>query len=145
MQSLFRLLLTGGLVALSATAFAADRLADVAFTRLDANGDGQLDAAELKQARTQRFERLDVNGDGVVTAAEQAEASNRMFRKAEALEGAMAIRFEALDTDGNGKLTRDEFVNAPGGGMAARLDKDGDGRVSKAEFQAGMEAMRAMR
>lgn len=145
MRSLFRLLVIGGLVAFSVPALAADRLADMAFTHLDANGDGQLDAAELKQARAQRFERLDVNGDGVVTAAEQAEASNRMFRRAEAIEGAMAIRFEALDTDGNGKLTQDEFMNVPGGGMAVRLDKDGDGKVSRAEFQAGMAAVRAMR
>lgn len=140
-----RILFVGGLVAFSVPAFAADRLADIAFTRLDANGDGQLDAAELKQARVQRFDRLDVDGDGVVTAAEQAEASKRMLRKAEALEGAMAIRFEALDTNGDGKLTRDEFVNIQGAGLAARMDKDGDGKVSKAEFLTGIEAARAMR
>ncbi|WP_051228376.1 EF-hand domain-containing protein [Pleomorphomonas oryzae] len=145
MRSSFRILIAGGLVAFSVLALAADRLADIAFTRLDANGDGQLDAAELKQARAQRFERLDVDGDGVVTAAEQAEASNRMIRKAETLEGAMAIRFEALDTDGDGKLMREEFVNTQGAGLAARMDKDGDGKVSKAEFLTGIEAARAIR
>lgn len=145
MRSLTKIFIAGTLAVLSVPATAADRLAGIAFTRLDANGDGQLDAAELRQARAQRFERLDINRDGVVTAAEQAEANNRMFRKAEALEGAMAIRFEALDADGNGKLSREEFVDSPGGGLAARLDKNGDGKVSKAEFMAGIEAARAAR
>ncbi len=140
-----KLLITGALMALSVPAFAGDRMAGMAFTRLDANGDGQLDAAELRQARAKRFERLDVNDDGFITVAEQVEAGNRMFRKAEALEGAMAIRFETLDTDGNGKLARDEFLNAPGAGLAARTDKNGDGLVSKVEFEAGLEAARAMR
>ena len=139
------LFITGALAVLSVPATAADRLAGIAFTRLDGNGDGQLDATELRQARAQRFERLDANDDCVVTAVEQAEAGNRMFRKAEALEGAMAIRFETLDADGNGKLSREEFVDSPGGGIAARLDKDGDGKVSKAEFMAGIEAARAAR
>lgn len=143
MVPLIRLLVACGLVAFSAPVLAGDRLADIAFSRLDTNGDGKLDAAELRQARAQRFQRLDINGDGFITAAEQSEAGNRMFRKAEAMEGAMAIRFEALDTDGNGKLTRDEFMNAPG--LSARIDKDGDGLISKEEFQAGIETARAMR
>ncbi len=145
MRTLNTFLIAGILVVMTVPAvLASDRVADIAFTRLDANGDGQLDAAELRQARLQRFKRLDVNGDGAVTATEQAEASNRLFRKAEALEGAMAIRFETLDADGDGKLTREEFVHARGG-LAARLDTDGDGRISKAEFLTGIEAARAMR
>lgn len=144
MVPLIRCLVAGGLVVFSTPVLAGDRLADIAFSRLDTNGDGKLDAAELRQARAQRFERLDINGDGFITAAEQAEAGNQMFRKAEAIEGAMAIRFEALDTDGNGKLTRDEFMSAPGAG-AVRMDKDGDGMVSKEEFQSGLEAARASR
>ncbi len=143
MSSRISFLIAVGLVTLSAPALAGDRLANIAFTRLDANGDNQLDAAELRQARLQRFKRLDVNGDGVVTAAEQSEAGNRMFRKAGALESAMAIRFETLDSDGNGQLTQGEFVDAPGAGLATRADKNGDGSVSMTEFLAAIETARA--
>ncbi|PKR90802.1 hypothetical protein CXZ10_05465 [Pleomorphomonas diazotrophica] len=145
MRSLTKLLVAGTLVVLSVPAVAGDRLADIAFTRVDANGDGQLDAAELRQARAQRFERLDVNGDRVITMAEQAAAGSRLFRQAEALEGAMAIRFETLDTNGDGRLTQDEFLDASKGTLATRADKDGDGKISKAEFHAGIEAARALR
>lgn len=144
MRSLTRFLVAGTLAVLSAPAMAGDRLADMAFTRLDANGDGQLDAAELQQARERRFERLDVNGDRVITAAEQAEAGSRMFRKAEALEGAMAVRFETLDTDRDGRLTQEEFLHPSSGNPVTRADKDGDGRISKAEFQAAIEAARSL-
>lgn len=130
MSPLVRVFIAVGLVVLARPVLAGDRLADIAFARIDTNGDGRLDASELREARAQRFVRLDIDGDGFITAAEQTEASHGMLRKAEATESAMAIRFKTLDTDGDGKLTRDEFMNAPGG-MASRLDKDGDGAVSK--------------
>lgn len=41
------------------------------FGRLDANGDGQLDASELDALLARRFQRLDANGDGVLTQEER--------------------------------------------------------------------------
>lgn len=40
------------------------------FTGYDANGNGSIDAAEFRQARTARFQRLDRNSDGVLTSDE---------------------------------------------------------------------------
>ena len=143
MARLLTSLVIGSLVALSTPAAASDLMANMAFNRLDANGDGKLDAAELKQARVQRFERLDENHDGFVTEAEQKSAMNRLRRNAEEMEGAMATRFDTLDTNGDGRLSEEEFMNSPAGGLAARIDRDGDGMVSKEEFSAAIEAARA--
>lgn len=143
MARLLTSLVIGSLVALSTPAAASDLMANMAFNRLDANGDGKLDAAELKQARVQRFERLDENRDGFVTEAEQMSGMNRLRRNAEAIEGAMATRFDTLDTNGDGRLSEQEFMASPAGGLAARIDRDGDGAVSKEEFTAAIEAARA--
>lgn len=144
MARLLTSLVIGSLVALSTPAAASDLMANMAFNRLDANGDGKLDAAELKQARVQRFERLDENHDGFVTEDEQMSGMSRLRRNAEAIEGAMATRFDTLDTNGDGRLSEQEFMASPaGGGLAARIDRDGDGAVSKEEFTAAIEAARA--
>jgi len=144
MPSWIRLVAASSLIALASPA-AADMMADMAFQRLDSNGDGRLDAAELREARINRFERMDANGDGIVTHAEQMAAAQRMRRNAQAVEGAMTARFEALDVNGDSRLTLEEFLASPGGGLAARFDTDGDGSVSKAEFTAAIEAARAAR
>jgi len=47
------------------------------FAHLDANGDGAVDAAELKQAANTRFDRLDANHDGVVDKSELAAGRGR--------------------------------------------------------------------
>ncbi len=44
------------------------------FARLDGNGDGFLDKAEIDAMLAKRFKRLDTNGDGVVSAQERAAA-----------------------------------------------------------------------
>lgn len=145
MGRLLSYLVLGSLAILSAPAVAGDFMANMAFDRLDANGDGKLDAAELRQARAERFKRLDRNGDGFVTEAEQAQAASRARRGTEAMEGAMTARFDKLDANGDGRLSADEFVTSAAGGLAARIDADGDGVVSKEEFIAAIEAARARR
>ncbi|MGF7147984.1 hypothetical protein FHS96_001593 [Sphingomonas zeicaulis] len=42
------------------------------FTRLDANGDGQLEASELDALLARRFQRIDADGDGSITPDERA-------------------------------------------------------------------------
>lgn len=90
------------------------------FARLDANGDGKLDAKELEALgggqrggrgqgqpgrggdpaamAQQFFKRMDKNGDGAVTVDEVNER--------------MKPRFAQMDSDGDGKLTLDEFSAA---------------------------------
>jgi hypothetical protein len=43
-----------------------------AFARIDTNGDGFIDKAELDAASAQRFQRMDANGDGILTPEERA-------------------------------------------------------------------------
>lgn len=48
------------------------------FDRLDANGDGFLDGAEIDALTARRFARIDKNGDGVLTAEERQTARDAM-------------------------------------------------------------------
>lgn len=47
------------------------------FARLDRNGDGYLDKAEIDASLAKRFQRLDANGDGVLSREERAAARQR--------------------------------------------------------------------
>ena len=44
------------------------------FAKLDTNGDGMLDKAEIDAMLTRRFQRLDTNGDGIASTDERAAA-----------------------------------------------------------------------
>ncbi|QYE36678.1 EF-hand domain-containing protein [Polymorphobacter sp. PAMC 29334] len=47
------------------------------FARIDRNGDGMLDKAEIDAMLAKRFARLDSNGDGVLSPAERAAAHDK--------------------------------------------------------------------
>ena len=47
------------------------------FAKLDRNGDGSLDKAEIDASLAKRFQRRDANGDGVLTAQERAAAKQK--------------------------------------------------------------------
>ena len=47
------------------------------FARLDRNGDGMLDKAEIDAMLDRRFARLDANGDGTLSAEERAGARGK--------------------------------------------------------------------
>ena len=47
------------------------------FAKIDQNGDGMLDKAEIDAMLTRRFKRQDTNGDGVLSADERAAAHAR--------------------------------------------------------------------
>jgi hypothetical protein len=50
------------------------------FTRLDRNGDGYVDRAEVDVMLGRRFRRLDADGDGMVTPLERATAKTTKGR-----------------------------------------------------------------
>jgi Ca2+-binding EF-hand superfamily protein len=95
------------------------------FARLDPDGDGQIDLAELK------------------TKAQEAGESNGHLAK-------LLESLTAADTDGDGMITREEFEQMPPPpppppfaemrqGLFNRLDSDGDGQIDLTELQAQAE------
>ena len=113
------------------------------FAGLDGNGDGNLDAAEIEAANSQRaaaimenarqrlaaqFARLDTNSDGALSLAEwQAGAPTPDIRTADPDN-----TIEQLDSDDDGAVTLAEF-RAVQLGNFDRLDTNGDGQLSPAE------------
>jgi Ca2+-binding EF-hand superfamily protein len=93
------------------------------FDEVDANKDGQLDAAEVNAYREQmrvemrakaleRWKAADADGDGSVS---RAEAEVSMPRVAE--------RFEKFDANGDGRISRDEMHNFRIRNKASRKDE----------------------
>ncbi|MGB7412084.1 MAG: hypothetical protein WA910_13130 [Sphingopyxis granuli] len=111
------------------------------FAKLDANGDGKLDAADRAAARAamqaKMFERLDANKDGSISKAEwdqraaerQAKRGERKEKRAaaagEAREGPRAMRGHHGKRGGHGMR----------GGMMMKADTNGDKAISRAEFE----------
>lgn len=87
----------------------------------DEGGRGRGDRAERRaERREQRFSRMDANGDGVITAAD-LEA-----RTAERLGWFQKKQLHVLDADGDGTVSRDEFTARSKQRFAdIDLDKDG--------------------
>ncbi len=93
------------------------------FARLDADGDGQIDLAQIKS-----------------TAQNEDQSDKHVTRLLEDLA--------AADADGDGMVTREEFEQMPlppppppppsegGDELFSRLDTDGDGQIDLAELQA---------
>ena len=104
-----------------------------------------LTSAAWSQAGGRIFERMDRNGDGVVEAAEIQEmrgelyAAKARFRKR--ATGQSASLFERADGDGDGQVSRDEFVNVEPL-MFQRADADGDGKLTRDEMSTFREQLR---
>lgn len=126
----------------------ASAMADRAFERLDADGDGAIAEADRTARRQATFARLDVDGDGALSADEfQTAREGRRGMRAERGErtrmGGMRrlarmageARAEA-DSNGDGAISRDEFRAAALARFAA-ADADQDGQVTAEERRAG--------
>lgn len=97
--------------------------------RLDTNGDGSVDLAEMQAAKAdftvEQFNKADTNGDGLLSRDELRAAHGR-------------ARFERLDRDGSGGVSLEELKAVKPGVTAehfGKLDANGDGQVSPEEMQ----------
>jgi hypothetical protein len=97
--------------------------------RLDANGDGRLQIAELPERMAARLAGADANRDGVI-APEEIRAH---------MEAQRAARMAQIDADHDGTITPEEFrahMQARQAERFARLDTNSDGAVTEAEVGA---------
>ncbi|WP_435016184.1 EF-hand domain-containing protein [Tundrisphaera sp. TA3] len=107
---------------------------------VDANGDGQLQATEVRQAVQTAVQGLfaaaDTNRDGQMSPVEVNAAI------AGAVKAAGQASFQAADADNNGQLSRQEFDKAiidPANAVFAVLDANGDGQLSPQELQSAQK------
>lgn len=113
------------------------------FSELDANADGQLTLAEVRNAAATRFAATDTNGDGGLSADEMAA---RAIAEVTANAASRATDMIArMDKNGDGLLQADEMKPRRGGDRAERMfehmDEDEDGIVTRAEFDAAVAKM----
>ncbi|MBI1493117.1 EF-hand domain-containing protein [Halocynthiibacter styelae] len=125
----------------------------VAFSDIDANGDGEITEAEFTAhraaKRTERFETTDTNNDGLLSEDEIKEAGGR---RAGRRASRMIDRFDAND---DGMLSMDELPEHGQGhrggddddreSFMERFDEDNNGSISEAEFEAAKEHMQERR
>lgn len=107
------------------------------FAKMDANGDGKLDATDraAKRAEMQgkRFASLDANSDGSISKAEWDQhgadrAAKRTEKHADAGEAGKGKR-------GHGMRGHHGKRGGHGMGMMMKADANGDKAISQAEFQ----------
>ena len=115
------------------------------FSRLDTNGDGQIDEKELEAARRAYFKQLDVNGDGIISQTELDRALERIYRRALMAGMALSSRFEQMDINGDLQVSESEFIAGPPSVLRAIADTNGDGIVTREEFERVAAALRARR
>ncbi|MBB4865040.1 Ca2+-binding EF-hand superfamily protein [Pseudomonas nitritireducens] len=111
----------------------AGEMSETAFSRLDRNGDGYIEASDMAAMRERMFHRLDRNQDGQVTREEVAPANPGVQVSPNALPWP--------DQDGDGRISLAEFMSQEPA-LIVRGDRDGDHRVSAQEFRELVAARR---
>jgi Ca2+-binding EF-hand superfamily protein len=130
------------MVLLASTAHAQQqrRAASFPMQRADANGDGKVSWAEVRETAPKlsqdRFNKMDRNGDGLLSREDVPKAENRAGGNMPQGEQLVAILRRA-DADGDEKVTKQELqAEAPRLARAGftRLDTNKDGVISEADF-----------
>lgn len=110
------------------------------FQRLDKNHDGAVEKNEVPENARPAFESLlkrgDANGDGKLEAGELRKVAADLREFAAQARAKAEQRFKALDKNRDGKIERAEF-----NGKKARfdqLDRDENGSLSRQELINGM-------
>lgn len=106
--------------------------------RLDTNGDGSVDLAEIQAARpdftAEKFKAVDGNDDGLLSRDELRAA-----------HGKSRAMFSRIDQDGSGGVSLTEMqAHRPNATQEdfAKLDTDGNGQLSAEELKAGRQKHR---
>ncbi len=119
----------------------AMQMGDASFAKMDANGDGVLNAADRAAMMSKRFAAIDTDKNGAISEAEfmamhEARADRRGERRGKAMErgmmgepGMMGAHMGHRGGRGGGAM-----------GIMKRADTNGDQAVSQAEFRAAVEA-----
>jgi hypothetical protein len=119
----------------------AEQTATTMFARLDANGDGKLDAADRAAQQQARFDRLDTDGNGQLSPAEFTARPARPDRAERGQPGQRAgrhgdrgagMRMRGMPAEGT---TQAQFV-ATALEMFDRADADRNGTVTREERRA---------
>lgn len=97
----------------------------------DKDGDGKISKAEAPEFMQTFFDRVDSNGDGVLDKAEM-DAMRRFRGPGGSRSGSRNLM--QFDKNGDGKVTKDE-VPAEMQPVIDRLDANGDGAVDAAEIE----------
>jgi hypothetical protein len=133
--------------------------AQVRFEKLDADGNGQIDAADRGARQKARFAEIDTNNDAMISEAEfMAHQEARMANRAErsgkgrrgggndgaAMRGGDVGRWGRADTNGDKAISKSEFT-AAASARFERADADGDGTVTPDERKAARMKMRTER
>lgn len=103
---------------------------DGPLAKLDANGDGQIQIAEIEANAAKHAAELDADRDGFITTAEIAAL--REAKRAERAERHLL----RMDADKDGVVSVDEFAAARSE-RAAKRDKNDDGVISADEMRGG--------
>lgn len=99
------------------------------FTTIDADGDGEIQEAELLA----KFKEFDTDANGKVNKTEFTTAFTTTYGISQ--ERAVKL-FHKLDRDGSGDVTIAEIQM-----FFKDMDADGDGAVSRSEFEAAWTAL----
>lgn len=112
------------------------------FREIDTNGDRMIQFSEIEAARAKIFDRMDANGNGVLDQAEidtvrkVAASRGQKSGKPGFLAGFDASgRMKLMDTNGDGAISRAEFAGFIPPEMRA-ADKDGDNALSIKEMRS---------
>lgn len=129
---------------------------DQRFAKMDTNGDGTIDAAEMtahreamKAARAQRLASMSEADKAKMEAKKEQRRAAMKERKAERVAAGEPARekrakgswLARIDANGDGMITREEF-NAPAMQRFDRLDANKDGVVTPEERAAGRRTAR---